>query len=400
MTNAQRGRRARGDGGYRLRGESWELKFPATDPVTGLRKFRYVTFKGTETAARSKLRELVKQAEDGAFIAGSRQTLSDMLEAWDKTLTVSPKTAERYRELVRLHIRPHLGDMKLQALRPPRIEAFYNDLRAGRAADGKNGRRPLAPLTIRHIHRVLLNVLAIAERDGLIPSNPARKAARPQVERAEVEILTEDQVRDVLAKLRGRNVMQSLPMFLLAALGLSTGMRRGEMLAVRWRDVDLDQRELKVQQSIEQTKEGLRVKAPKTKRGRRTISLPDFLVRELRAHKASQNAERLALGLGKDSADALVLRRPDGSPLAPDNVSSEWRKTVDALKLPKVSLHALRHTHASQLIASGMDILTISRRLGHSAPSITLDVYSHLFKPSDGGAAAVIDKAFGALRGE
>jgi integrase len=396
----QRGRRARGDGGYRQRGDSWELKFPATDPATGQRKFRYVTFKGTETAARAKLRELVKQSEDGAFMAPSRLTLGSVLDAWDKTLAVSPKTAERYRELVKLHIRPHLGETKLLALRPSRIEAFYNDLRAGHGPDGKDGRRALAPLTIRHIHRVLLKVLSIAERDGLIPSNPARKAERPLVEREEVEILSEDQVRDVLTKLRGRNVMQSLPMFLLAALGLSTGMRRGEMLGLRWRDVDLDGQELQVQQSVEQTKEGLRLKAPKTKRGRRTISLPAFLVKELRAHKAAQAADRLALGLGKDGVDALVLRRPDGSPLAPDNVSSEWRKTVDMLRLPKVSLHALRHTHASQLIASNMDVLTISRRLGHSAPSITLDVYSHLFKPSDGGAAAVIDKAFGGLGAE
>jgi integrase len=164
--------------------------------------------------------------------------------------------------------------------------------------------------------------------------------------------------------------------------------------------VSLDGAELQVQQSLEQTKEGLRFKAPKTKQGRRTISLPAFIVKELRAHKVAQAADRLALGLGKDADDALVLRRPDGSPLAPDNVSSEWRKAVDALKLPKVSLHALRHTHASQLIASGMDVLTISRRLGHGAPSITLDIYSHLFKPTDGAAAAIFDKAFGGLQAE
>jgi integrase len=189
-------------------------------------------------------------------------------------------------------------------------------------------------------------------------------------------------------------------MFLLAALGLSTGMRRGEMLALRWRDVSLDGAELTVQQSLEQTKEGLRFKPPKTKHARRTISLPAFAVAALRAHKIAQAQERLSLGLGRDDDDALVFRRPDGTPMRPDMVSSEWRKMVVSAKLPKVSLHALRHTHASQLIASGMDVLTISRRLGHGAPSITLDVYSHLFKPSDGGAAAVFDKAFGGLQAE
>lgn len=389
-----RGRRARGDGGYRKRGNSWELKFAATDPATGQRKLRYATFKGTESDARRKLRKLVKQAEDGVFVAPARQTFSSVLDTWDQTLTVSPKTAERYRELVRLHVRPHLGDMKLQAIRSTRIEAFYNDLRVGRGPDGKDERRPLAPRTIGHVHRLLVKILSTAERDGLIALNPARRAQRPKIERTEIRSLSEDQVRTVLTKLRGH------PMFFIAALGLATGMRRGEMLALRWRDVDLDAAELQVAQSLEETNDGLRFKTPKTRYGRRTISLPAFIVTELRAHKVAQAEQRLALGLGKDSDGALVLRRPDGSPMPPDSVSSEWRRMVVSLKLPKVSLHALRHTHASQLIASGMDVLTISRRLGHGAPSITLDVYSHLFKPTDRSAAAVFDKAFGSLQSE
>jgi integrase len=390
----KRVRRSRGDGGYRNRGgDAWELKFAATDPATGMHRTRYATFKGTETGARAKLRELVKAAGDGAFIAPARLAFGAVLDTWDKTLTVSPKTAERYRELVRLHVRPHLGEIKLQAIRPTRIEAFYNDLRAGHRPNGGEG-RALAPRTIGHIHRLLVKIFATAERDGLIASNPARRAERPKVERTEIEILTEDQARDLLSKFRGR------PMHLLAALGLSTGMRRGEMLALRWRDVDLDGAELQVNQSLEETKEGLRFKSPKTKHGRRTISLPVFMVTELRAHRKAQVEQRLALGLGKDAADALVLRKPDGAPLSPDTVSSEWRKLIVTLKLPKVTLHALRHTHASQLIASGMDVLTISRRLGHGTPSITLDVYSHLFKPTDRGAAAVFDKAFGGLQAE
>jgi integrase len=398
MTKAPRARRARGDGGYRNRGgDSWELKFPATDSATGQRRVRYVTFKGTETAARARLRELVKAAEDGAFVAPAKKTVATFLEEWDKTLNnVSPKTAQRYRELVRLHIKPHLGDLKLQALTSIRIEGFYGDLAAGHKAGGSGKSRPLAARTIIHVHRLLGSVLALAVRDRAIQSNPAREARPPRAERAELEILTEAQAGELLTGLRGR------PLYLLAALGLATGMRRGEMLALRWRDIDLDSNlaALQVERSLEQTKAGLRFKAPKTKRGRRAITLPAFIVKELRAQKAAQAAQRLALGLGKESAEALVFRQPEGSPLRPDDVSSSWRKVIVGLKLPKVSLHALRHTHASQLIASGMDVLTISRRLGHGETSVTLDVYGHLFTPTDGGAASVIDRAFGGLNAE
>lgn len=401
MSDQKRTRRQHGDGGYRRRGGAWELKFSATDPATGQRKIRYVTFKGSESGARSKLRELVKQAEDGAFLAPARQKFGEILDAWDRALGVSPKTAERYRELVKLHIRPHLGDLRLQSIRTSRIEAFYFDLLAGKAPEGSSEpARALSARTIGHIHRLVVKVFSIAERDGLISSNPARKAERPKIEKAEIQILSGQEVRDVLSKLRGRNSDNGQQFYRLASLYLATGMRRGEGVALRWKDIDLDGAQLHVRQSLEQTKAGLRFKAPKTKHGRRTISLPAFLVSELRSHKLAQAVQRMALGLGKDADDALVFRQADGEPLAPENVTKEWMRLVASLELPKVTLHALRHTHASQLIASGMDVLTISRRLGHGSPSITLDVYGHLFQRTDGGAAAVIDRAFGGMQTE
>jgi integrase len=392
-------KRAYGDGGYRKRGaNSWELKFAATDPASGGRKFRYVTFRGTETAARAKLREFVTAVDDGKYLVPSKKTLAGFLGDWDGTLNnVSPKTAQRYRELVRLHIIPHLGELKLQALSSTRIESFYGDLVAGRKAGrGDGNTRPLAPRTVIHVHRLLGSVLALAVRDKAIQNNPARGARPPKVERVELQILSEAQAAELLSRLRGRSL------YLLAALALATGMRRGEMLALRWRDVDLEANPaaLQVERSLEQTKAGLRFKAPKTKHGRRALTLPAFIVRELRAHKSAQAAQRLALGMGKESTEALVFRQPNGSPLRPDDVSSSWRKAIAGLKLPKVSLHALRHTHASQLIASGMDVLTISRRLGHGETSVTLDVYGHLFTPTDGAAASIIDRAFGGLNPE
>lgn len=178
-------------------------------------------------------------------------------------------------------------------------------------------------------------------------------------------------------------------------MGLATGMRRGELLALRWKDISLDMGRVQVEQSLEQTKAGLRFKGPKTKHGRRQFSISASVIAELMAHRRIQAEQRLALGLGREPDDALVFRQVDGTPLVPNSITTEWRRLVVSLKLPHVSLHAWRHTHASQLIASGMDVLTISCRLGHGSPSITLNVYGHLFNSSDDRAAAVFERAFG-----
>jgi integrase len=181
-------------------------------------------------------------------------------------------------------------------------------------------------------------------------------------------------------------------MFLTA---LGTGMRRGEILALRWQDLDLDAGILRVERSLEQTKAGLRVKAPKTRHGRRAISLPDFLIGELRSHWKGLQEVRLKMGLGKSPDGDTVFSHPDGTPRTPNGLTKEWQRAAVFAGLG-VTFHALRHTHASQLIASGLDVLTISRRLGHGSPTITLGVYGHLFANTDDRAAKAMDAAFSA----
>ena len=172
-------------------------------------------------------------------------------------------------------------------------------------------------------------------------------------------------------------------------------MRRGELLALRWGDVDLDAGRIQVERSLEQTKAGLRIKEPKTKHGRRGIKVPPSIVAELKAHWTQQQQYRLKLGLGRAGNGDLVFSRRDGMLRSPNATSREWRQLLAEFKLPAISLHALRHTHASQLIASGMDVLTISRRLGHASPTVTLNVYGHLFGSSDDRAAEIIEASFG-----
>jgi integrase len=183
------------------------------------------------------------------------------------------------------------------------------------------------------------------------------------------------------------------PLYEIAVVDLATGMRRGELLALRLSDVDLDRATVRIERSLEETREGLRFKAPKTANGKRTISLPTNAVAVLREHRRKLLETRVALGRGKPNADTLLFGEVDGSPRRPDQLSWLWRSACKSLKLPMVSFHALRHTHASALIAAGLDVVLISRRLGHGSPHVTLGVYGHLFKRDDTAAARAIEAA-------
>jgi integrase len=166
-------------------------------------------------------------------------------------------------------------------------------------------------------------------------------------------------------------------------------MRRGELLAIRLCDVDFDGASVRVERSLEETAKGqLRFKPPKSKHSRRTISLPPSAVAILRTHWRHRLELRMALGLGKPNADALLFSNPDGSPLSPDNLS---RRVCRSLGLPMVMFHALRHTHASALIANKQDVVQVSRRLGHGSPAVTLRIYAHLFNTVDSAAAIAIE---------
>jgi integrase len=239
----------------------------------------------------------------------------------------------------------------------------------------------LAGRTVRHTHRLLHRIFSHATKWGNIKRNVVALVDAPKVPPSEAAVLQSAEIPRMFAALRGRIF------FPLAVVALGTGMRRGELLALRWSDVDLDVGRIQVERSLEQTdKHGLRIKTPKSARGRRTISLSPAVVSELRAHWKAQQEQRLALGLGKSPADALVFAKYDGAPLVPNQFTHAFVKALKAAGLPHVTLHTLRHTHASQLIASGMDILTVSRRLGHSSAAITLTVYGHLLSPEDRAA--------------
>ena len=181
----------------------------------------------------------------------------------------------------------------------------------------------------------------------------------------------------------------------LPCFSVLTGARRGELAALTWADIDFDAATIRIEKSLEQTVGRLAVKSTKTRAGCRTISLPEFAVLALRDHRRKILELRLVLGAGALPGDHPVFGDHEGAWPSPQRITGRWRDALAVRGLPRVTFHSLRHCHASALIAAGLDVVAIARRLGHASPALTLSVYSHLFVSKDSEAAAAIDKVFG-----
>jgi integrase len=358
---------------------NWAIVFDVRDPTTGKRKRKWHSFKGTKREAHVKCAELVAAAGKGDYVEPSKTMVADFvrtrIDQWEAAGDITARTAERQRQLLKHQITSHLGAKVLRKLRPLDIEAWHTALR-----DSVSAR------TIGHAHRVLSKALRDAAKNDLVARNVCKEQAAPKLEAAEQAI-----VRDIPALVAALSGWRYGTAAMVALFG---GLRLGEVLALRWNNVDLDRKVIRVVEALEQTKAfGIRFKAPKSKAGKRDVTMPDILVEALREHRKAQLALRLQLGVGKLPDDALLFASVEGRPLATIDVSCEWGRFAARIGMPEITFHALRHTHASQLIDAGVDIATISKRLGHATPGITLNVYAHRFRQDDGKAAAAINAA-------
>jgi integrase len=347
----------------------WAIIIDQRDPLSGKRRRRWHSFAGTKRAAQVECARLILDAKGGAHVDPTRETLAAFAERWVEHMQgqVTPRTHERYAELLRKHIVPLLGGVMLVKLQPAHISAAYaKALTCGRR-DGQGG---LSARTVTHMHRVLREALQQALRWQLLVRNPADLVRPPKVERGQMQVLDADGTAELIEAARGT------AMFVPILLGVLCGLRRGEVVALRWRSVDLAQGQLAVVASTEQTEQGVREKETKSGKGR-MLALPSLIVDELRQHRLRQAEGLLRFGV-RLTDDHHVVTREDGLPLQPRSLTHAFIKFIRRHGLRHIRLHDLRHSHATHMLAAGVHPKIAQERLGHSSVSVTIDLYSHV----------------------
>ncbi|MFC2000695.1 tyrosine-type recombinase/integrase [Chloroflexota bacterium] len=369
------------------RGKSYSIAISlGKDPNTGKYKQQWVSVKGTKKDAEKRLSELLHQLDNGTFIKPGKTTLAEYLERWLNDYAwpnLAPRTAEGYESIVRCHLTPALGNIILTRLKPEHLQGYYSE----KLSDGRyDGKGALTKTTVSHHHTCIHRALKMALKWGLINRNPADAITAPRPQRSEMHTMNEDDLHIFL------EAAQRTPYYVLFYLALFTGMRRSELLALRWCDIDLMLCQVYVTRSLHHLRTGeLVFRAPKTAKGRRMVSLPPSVAMLLQEHKDKQAAQRVMLGIPlKD--DDLIFSGFEGKPLLPDTVSHAWSKLVKRAGLEGIRLHDARHTHASLMLKQGVHPKIVQERLGHATISTTLDLYSHVSPGLQQAAAESFDK--------
>jgi integrase len=350
----------------------------------GKRIRKWTTFKGTKRQAQDECARLITELRTGNYLEPAKTAVAQYLQHWlaDVKTRVSRKTYERYAEICRNNIVPLLGLTRLSELKPVHIsQAWAKALESGRVDGG-----PLSPRTVHHMHTIFKSALEQAVDWEMLMRNPASKVDPPKVAKKLLTTYDMPQVGQLIALLQEERI------YVPSILSAMTGMRRGEVAAVRWKWVDLDAAQLTVVESVEQTNNAVAIKAPKNNRAR-AVALGPTIVATLRAHKAAQAEELLKLGI-RQTGDTLLCAHPDGSLMHPRWISKKWAKAIKESGLPRRGFHHLRHAHATQMLANGVHIKVASERLGHSTTGITMDLYQHVMPGMQEDAAARIDAAY------
>jgi integrase len=366
------GKRGNGEGSItRRKNGSWCAQYTV---YTAEGRKRKTLYGKTRQEVAAKLAKALSDREGGLVFDAENQTVSEYLERWlsDSVKgSVRPKTFDSYEWLVRKHIAPALGRVKLKTLTSAHIQGFYRSkLEAG-----------LSPRTVQYLHVVLHRALKQALRWGLVPRNVSEAVDPPKVRREEIRPLSSDQARRLLEAASGDRFEA------LYALAIHCGLRQGELLGLRWEDVDLEAGTLHVRRTLNLAKDGPKFTAPKTAKSRRQIRLTAGAVAALRRHHDRQFEESTRLtGLWQDYG--LIFATTIGTPINPRNLTvRSFKPLLKRAGLPDKRFHDLRHTCATLLLRRSVHPKLVQELLGHATIAVTLDTYSHLV-PGMGDQAA------------
>ncbi|MCL2150204.1 MAG: site-specific integrase [Dehalococcoidia bacterium] len=359
--------------------DSYSIVFDlGRDPETGKRRQQWVSVKGTRKDAEKKLAELIHQLDTGTFLKPGKATLAEYLERWLKDYCwpiLSPRTAESYQYLVRKHLTPALGQTLLTQLKPAHIQHLY----AQKSSAGLSNR------TVRYLHSTLHKSLKDAMKLGLINRNPAESVTPPRLIRHEMQIMSESAIQHLL------EAAKETPYYELFYMALFTGLRRSELLALRWSDIDLLLCQVYVTRTLHQLHNREIVFRPtKTAKSRRMVSLSPSTCDLLGDYRVKREQIRLLSG-ATISEDDLVFCGIDGNPLLPNSLTHAWIRITRRCGLAGIRLHDARHTHASLMLKQGVHPKIVQERLGHSSIQVTLDTYSHVAPGLQQSAAAQFD---------
>lgn len=392
--------------GVTRRGSTWSYVIRVSNPVTGTSRPKWVGGFATESEAKAARDRARVAARRGEYVDQNRVTVRTYLEEWlaGHAAAVKPKTWAGYRDDVRRYVIPHIGSSRLQGLRPATLSKLYADLVKGGGRDG----RPLSVPTVRHVHRTLRKALNDAVMiDGVLASNPALKAKLPRDPGREPRLVWT--AEDLHAFLDSISAHRLHAFYRVAAF---TGGRRGEVLHLRWTDVDLEAGMLRFEGSTNVI-DGERIDGT-TKGGRsRVVSIDAGTVAVLKDHQSRQEADQELAG-PEWQGNGRVFTTQMGAPLYPDTVTQLMPKLIEAHNnpttratrghpalplprpqrpLPSIRLHDLRHLHATLLLLEGVPVHVVANRLGHSDPAVTLRVYAHVLRESAAGVADIFARA-------
>jgi len=349
------------------------------DATSGKYKSTWTTVKGTKKDAEKHLAELLHQLDSGTFMKPSKTTLAEYLDKWLQDYAkpnLSPRGFERYTGIIKQHLIPDLGNITLTQLKPEHIQKHYTSkLNKG-----------LSARSVRYHHAVLHVALQTAVKWGLVSRNVADAVEPPRIKQSEMQTWSEYELNRFLETAR------SSPYYAVFHTALFTGMRRSELLALRWSDVDFIFSQISVSRSLHQLKDGSYVfTEPKSDRSRRTIALTPSTAMTLQEHKEKQEAQHTMKGSTLQDSD-LVFSDLKGMPLRPNTVTRAWSMLAVRARVKPIRLHDARHTHASLMLKQGIHPKIVQERLGHSSIQITLDTYSHVAPGLQQAAADTFDK--------